>query len=171
MRHATTSLLLLMIALHAGCQESKDNGALSVKETGGQLMNDIGIAAFPTPGGWAPNRSNRNTAVILTRQGANPAALEEMISIDIGTPVAGDVKGSADALATKFGGASSKLPFAIAGEEAYRVSIPPVYEKIMPRECIVVHHGQKVCFLFGGSKSKADIWPVLHTIAQSWTWK
>ncbi|GEM_PF-3922334 len=170
MQHTTISFLLFIITLSTGCKESNDNGAVTVKNTGGHLINDIGIASFPTPEGWMPNRSGGNTAMILTRKGAIPEALEEMISIDVGNPASFDVKGSADGLATKFGGTASKLPYAIDGAEAYRVSIPPSYEKMMPRECIVFHHGQKVCFLFGGSKSKADIWPIVDNIAQSWTW-
>jgi hypothetical protein len=59
----------------------------------------------------------------------------------------------------------------IDGENGYRVSIPPNYQQLMPRECIVVHHSGNVCFLFGGSKSEADIWPTLREIADSWVWQ
>lgn len=93
-----------------------------------------------------------------------------MISIDVGKPVFPEVKGSADGLAAKFGGSVSKLPYTVDGADAYRVSIPPNYESMMPRECIVVHHNQRACFLFGGSKSHADIWPTVEAIARSLRW-
>ena len=170
MRQAFGTLIIITLAFHTGCEPSKDNSALSVTKMGGQLVNDIGLASFPTPKGWMSNRSNGNTIAVLTRKGANPAALEEMVSIDVGKPASNDVKSSADSLAKKFGGSVSRLPYNVDGVEAYRVSIPPNYESMMPRECIVVHHNQKVCFLFGGSKSQADIWPTVDEIAKSWSW-
>jgi hypothetical protein len=115
-------------------------------------------------------RFRRQKAGFPIARVANPDALEEMISIDVGKPASNDVKGSADGLAAKFGGTTSKLPYNVDGVEAYRVSIPPNYESMMPRECIVIHHEQKVCFLFGGSKSKSEIWPIVEEIAKSWRW-
>ena len=170
MRQTIGSLIIITLVFFVGCGQPNDNGALSVTKTGDQLVNDIGIASFTTPEGWMSNRSDGNTAAILTRKDANPAALEEMISIDVGKPAAPDVKGSADGLAKKFGGTVSELPYDVDGADAYRVSIPANYESMMPRECIVVHHNQKVCFLFGGSKSRSDIWSTVDEIAKSWSW-
>ncbi len=164
-------LLFLCIVFPFGCREPKGNRKLSVEQADGVLINDVRIATFPTPDGWIPNRSGGNTAVILTRIGANRQNPDEVISIDIGKPVSPDVIASANALAAKFSGTATPLSFEVDGEPAYRVSIPPNYEKIMPRECIVVHHADQVCFLFGGSKSTADIWPVLCVVAESWNWK
>ncbi|MFN3194075.1 MAG: hypothetical protein ACE361_26440 [Aureliella sp.] len=170
MRETIRVLMPLTIALYLGCEQSNDNGALTVTKTGEQWVNDIGIASFPTPLGWMPNRSDGNTVIILTRQGADPETLEEMISIDVGKPVSSEVEGSADGLADKFGGTVSKLPYTVDGSEAYRVSIPPTFDSLMPRECIVIHHNQRVCFLFGGSKAQADLWPTVEAIAKSWQW-
>ena len=170
MRQTVTALITFTLVFYVGCGQQSDNGALSVTKTGDHLAIDIGIASFPTPKGWMPNRSDGNTVVILIRKGADPAALEEMISIDVGVPVSPDAKGTADALAKGFGGTVSELPYTVDGVDAYRVSIPDNYESMMPRECIVVHHNQKVCFLFGGSKSRKDIWPTVDEIAKSWSW-
>jgi hypothetical protein len=74
-------------------------------------------------------------------------------------------------LAAKFSGSAEAMTVTIDGENGYRVSIPPNYQQLMPRECIVVHHSGNVCFLFGGSKSEADIWPTLREIADSWVWQ
>ncbi len=115
-------------------------------------------------------RSNGNTAAILTRAGTNPSNAEELISIDIGNPMSDKVKESAESLANKFGGKVLRLSYEVDGAEAYRVSIAPNYDSVMPRDCIVMHHKKKVCFLFGGSKSKSDIWPTVEAIAGSWTW-
>jgi len=171
MRHPIFRVLFLVFALPAGCGEPKGNEKLAVRSKAGVLTNDVGIATFPTPDGWTPNRSSGNTAVILTRIGANRQNLDEMISIDIGQPASPDSEQSAKSLAAKFSGTVTPLSFPVDGETGYRVSIPPNYEKLMPRECIVVHRGGQVCFLFGGSKSRAEIWPTLSAIAQSWKWK
>jgi len=170
MRQTIGTLIIITLLFYVGCGQPNENGALSVTKTERHLVNDIGIASFTTPEGWTPNRSDGNTAAILTRNGANPTALEEMISIDVGKPTSPDVKGSADGLAKKFGGTVFELPYAVDGADAYRVSIPPNYESMLPRECIVVHHNQKVCFLFGGSKSRSNIWPTVDEIARSWNW-
>lgn len=170
MRQAIATLVIIMLAFHVGCEQSKDNGALTVSKAEGQVVNDVGLASFSTPVGWMSNRSDGNTVAILTRKGADPTALEEMISIDIGKPLLSDVKDSADSLALEFGGTVSKLPYNVDGAEAYRVSIPPNYESMMPRECIVVQYNQKLCFLFGGSKCQADIWPTVEEVAKSWRW-
>ena len=164
-------LLLLCLAFPLGCGEPRGNQNLTVDKSEGIFVNDVQIATFPTPDGWAPNRSGGNTAVILTRVDANRQNPDEMISIDIGKPVSPDALASANALAAKFSGRAAPLLFEIDGEPAYRVSIPPNYETMMPRECIVVHHGGQVCFLFGGSKSTSDIWPTLAVVAESWRWK
>ena len=171
MRLPIVSLIALLLAFQSGCSDPKGNEILTVEQSEGVIVNDVGEARFPTPAGWAPNRSDGNTAVILTRVDANPQDRDEMISIDIGTPVSPDTKASAEGFAGKFSGSVTPLPFAVDGEQAYRVSIPANYEQLMPRECIVVHHAGKVCFLIGGSKSKADIWPTLKEVAESWTWK
>lgn len=164
-------LLLLGFVFPTGCSEPKGNQKLTVEKTDDVLMNDIVIATFPTPEGWTPNRSGGNTAVILTPVDANPENPEEMISVDVGKPVSPEVEASAKGLAAKFSGTVTPLPSQIDGEPAYRVSVPPSYEQIMPRECIVVHHAGQVCFLFGASKTTADIWPALSAVAQSWKWK
>ena len=171
--------------LHLGCtpspssstpeqssSQSEPNGneLLSVAKDGDSTSNNIGIATFPTPNGWLPNRSGGNTAVIFVRKDAQSGNLDEMISIDIGTPSSDGAKESADGLAKKFGGIVSELPFTVDGEVAYKVSVPPNYAQLMPRECIVAHHNNKVCFIFGGSKSKNAIWPTISEIAQSWRW-
>ncbi len=171
MRLPILSLLAVLLTLQSGCSDPKGNEMLKVEQSEGVIVNDVGDGRFPTPTGWTPNRSGGNTAVILTRVDANPQGREEMISIDIGTPKSPDVKASADGFAGKFSGSVTPLPFAVDGEQAYRISIPANYEQLMPRECIVVHHAGKVCFLIGGSKSKVDIWPTLEEIAESWTWK
>ena len=170
MRSLLVSFLVVSIGIQLGCGKPKDNQKLTVNQSGGVITNDVGIAKFATPKGWTPNRSDGNTAVILTRVNANLQNPDEMISIDVGAPVAADAKASADGFANKFSGSVSPLPFAVDGAEAYRVSIPANYEQMLPRECIVVHHGGKLCFLIGGSKSQADIWPALTEIAKSWTW-
>lgn len=143
---------------------------LSVTMEEDRTLNDINIATIPTPTGWSPNRSGGNTAVIFLREDADRKNPDEMISIDVGTPTYDGVKASADALAESFGGAVSELSFTVDGESAYRVSIPPNYEQMMPRECVVVHHNSKVCFIFGGSKSQSDIWPTVLEIAKSLDW-
>jgi len=171
MRLPILSLLALLLTFQSGCSEPKGNEMLTVEQSEGVIVNDVEEARFPTPADWTPNRSGGNTAVILTRVDANPQDRDEMISIDIGTPVSPDAKASADEFAGKFSGGVTPLPFAVDGEQAYRVSIPANHEQLMPRECIVMHHGGKVCFLIGGSKSKADIWPTLKEVAESWTWK
>ncbi|MFT7629008.1 MAG: hypothetical protein ACI87E_000004 [Mariniblastus sp.] len=170
MRPTTVLLLLFLTGLFIGCGGPEGNGALEVKKVEGQLINDIGIASFPTPTGWLPNRSGGLTSVILTREGTDPKTVEDMISIDVGEPLSERVQDSANALAKKFGGTTAKLPYLIDGAEAYRVSIPPNYEQLMPRECIAVHHGEHLCFLLGASKSNTEIWPVVEEIAQSWSW-
>jgi len=111
MRHSAAALLIIVLAFQSGCKEPEGNGALTVGKSGSQLVNDIGIASFAMPDGWMSNRSNGNSVAVLTRKEANPAALEEMISIDAGKPASIDVKNSADALANKFGGSASKLPY------------------------------------------------------------
>lgn len=143
---------------------------LSVSKEEGRELNDIGIATIPTPVGWSPNRSGGKTAAIFSRKGADPKNLDEMISIDIGTATTESAKGSADGLAKKFGGEVAELPFAIDGEIAFKVSIAPDYEQMRPRECIVTHHNSKVCFIFGASKTKDDIWPAVSEIAKSFKW-
>ena len=175
----------LISALHLGCNQSpsstpperastlpaaKGNELLTVAKDGDSNSNNIGIATFPTPSGWLPNRSGGNTAVVFLRNGAQQASPDEMISIDIGTPSSEGVKESADSLAIKFGGVVSELPFTIDGEVAYKVTVPPNYEQLLPRECIVSHHNDKACFIFGGSKSKEEIWPTVLEIAKSWRW-
>ena len=171
MRRSLCWLLLLCIALPWGCGEPRGNQKLAVTEADGILIVDVGIATFSTPEGWTPNRSDGNTVVILTRVGANRQNPEDMISIDIGKPVSPDAQASANGLAANFAGTVTPLSFQVDGEPAYRVSIPPDYEQLMPRECIVIHHRGQVCFLFGGSRSTADIWAPLSAVAQSWNWK
>ena len=98
MRQTIGTLIIITLLFYVGCGQPNENGALSVTKTERHLVNDIGIASFTTPEGWTPNRSDGNTAAILTRNGANPTALEEMISIDVGKPTSPDVKGSETAL-------------------------------------------------------------------------
>lgn len=136
----------------------------------GRISNDIGIATIPTPKGWLPNRSGGNTAVVFLRKGADRKNPDEMITIDVGKPASERAKETADALAQKFGGVVSDLPFAVDGEVAYKVSVSPNYEKLMPRECVVVHHKNKACIIFGGSKSRTEIWPAISEIAKSLKW-
>ncbi len=171
MRLLLVSFAVFAIAVHAGCGEPKSNEMLTVEETDGIIFNDVGVAKFPTPNGWTPNRSNDNTVVVLLRSNANRENPDQLISIDIGTPDSPDVEASADGFAKKFGGVVSSFSFTVDGESAYRVSIPPNYEQMVPRDCIVVHHNGKACFLIAGSKSKDDIWPTLEEIAHSWKWK
>ena len=170
MRFASCCLFAFLIVVNAGCREPEGNDMLSVTESDGVQVNDVGVATFPTPGGWSSNRSNRDTAVILIRSDANRRNPSEMISIDIGMPQSPNARASADAFAKKFSGRVRDLPFDVDGESAYRVSIPANYDQLMPRECIVVHHGNKACFLIAGSKSKSKIWPTLTAIAKSWRW-
>ena len=151
--------------------EASPNERLSVIKKDGGLVNDIGIATFPTPDGWVPRRSGGNTSVIFLRTGSDQTQPNEMISIDVGTAASSGVKQSAEALARKFSGTASLLDSEIDGETAYRVSIPPKYNQLMPRECIVVHRGNQVCFVFGASKIEDEIWPTVSGIAKSWSWK
>lgn len=162
--------MLLTLSLTTGCNEPTGNGMLSVSQDTESSLNDIGIAAIPTPAGWLPNRSGGNTAVIFLRKDATPNNPEEMISIDIGAPSSDNVKQSADSLAKKFGGQVADLSFTIDGETAYKVSVPPNHEQLTPRECVVTHHNNQVCIVFGASKSQNDIWPTVLTIAESLKW-
>ena len=164
------SATLLALSLFSGCNEPQGNEMLSVTKDEGRALNNIGIATIPTPTGWSPNRSGGNTAVIFLRTDADQKSPDEMISIDIGTPSSESAKGSADGLAKKFGGEVADLSFTVDGEIAYKVSIPPNHEQMMPRECVVTHHNNKVCFIFGGSKSRNDIWPTVSEIAESLEW-
>ena len=160
----------LALSLLSGCEKPEGNQMLSVTKEEGGTSNDIGIATIPTPIGWLPNRSGGNTAVVFLRKDADREKPDEVISIDVGTPTSAGVKGSADGIAEKFGGTVSELPFAVDGEMAYKVSIPPNFEQVMPRECVVVHHNNKACFIFGGSKSQNEIWPTISEIAKSLRW-
>lgn len=185
MNYLRTSLVLLLV-IGTGCAP-QDNGKMTVPEEpktrSGQStesrenssakptkVNDIGIATLPTPAGWLPNRSNGNTALIFVRVNASQTQPDEMISIDLGKASAATAKESAEALAKKFGGTVSDFTAGLDGETAFRVSVPPNYKQLMPRECLVAHRADQVCFVFGGSKSKADIWPVLLGIAETWEW-
>ena len=152
-------------------QPGPDNGMLTVRNQDGVLVNDIGIATFATPQGWQPLRSDGSTAIIIGRPNATPANSEEMITIDVGAPIENTVQKSAIAVASKFSGRSSKMDLVIDGEEAYQVVIPPDYKKLKPRHCIVVHHGDRVLYIFGGSKSTNDIWSPVMEIARSLKWK
>lgn len=120
--------------------------------------------------GWSVNRSDGNTVAILTRDNMNRQDPAELISIDVGEAILPAAKDSAERFAEKFSGTVAPLDFSIDGEPAFRVSIPPTYEQVAPRECIAVHHNGQVCFLIGGSKAQAEIWPTLKEIAQSWKW-
>jgi hypothetical protein len=168
--HFLVSAACLVLSLLSGCKEPEGKQIPSISKDEGRQSNDIGIATIPTPMGWLPNRSGGNTAIIFLREQADQKNPDEMISIDVGTPSFKEVKESADGLAKKFGGAVSDLPFKIDGEVAYQVSIPPNYEQVMPRECVVVHHNDKVCFIFGASKSQSDIRPTILEIAKSMEW-
>lgn len=171
MRQSLLFLTLLSFGFPLGCGKQVSDQPQLTGVTVDVFVNDIGIATFPTPEGWTPNSSDGNTAMILTRVGADPQALEEMISIDIGKAASPDAQATANALAAKFSGTVTSLPFQVDGEMAYRISIPPNHEQLMPRECVVVHRGDHACILFGGSKATADIWTPLSAVVQSWSWK
>jgi hypothetical protein len=173
---ATASAFVLTFAVTfaitfvIGCGPASSTGPLNVNSVDGQQMNDFGVASIPTPAGWEPNRSDGNTVLILTRSGANRQAPEEMISFDVGRALVADAEGTARSLAAKFGGTIKKLAFKIDGSDAYRVSIPPSYDRLMPRECLVVHSADKACIVFGASKKQADLWPTLEGISKAWKW-
>lgn len=167
MKPKSLILLAVVITMIVGCGPA---GSLEVTNVDGQQINNIGIASIATPDGWAPNRSDGKTVLVLMRSGANRQAPSELISFDVGSAIAPDAAGTANGLAAKFGGTASELPFKIDGADAYRVSIPPNYEKLMPRECLVVHAGDQACIVFGASKEQADPWPTLEGIAKAWKW-
>lgn len=177
MKHYSIAVVLLVLTF-AGCKDQPDNGKLTVRkqtevtadETKEVFVNDVGVASFPTPTGWRPNRSNGNTAIILTRENADGQPPNEMFSIDIGKPLTNSVEESAKGIAEKFNGTVTAFADGLDGETAFRVSVPPNYDTLMPRECIVAHHDDKVCFIFAGSKSKTDIWPAMLELTRSWKW-
>jgi hypothetical protein len=171
MRTILYIFILLTGVLQLGCEEPRGNDKLSVVTEDERIVNDIGFARLPTPDGWTPNRSGGATSVVFIREDANRAKPEEVISIESGKPIESSVRASADAFAAKFAGSVAELPFDIDGESAFRVVIPQKLDQLFPRQCIVVHHGDKVCFVIGASKSENEIGPVLDGIAKSWKWK
>jgi len=70
MRLLLVSFAVFAIALHPGCGEPKSNEMLTVEKADGIMINDVGVAKFPTPSGWSPNRSSHDTAVVLLRSDA-----------------------------------------------------------------------------------------------------
>lgn len=142
----------------------------TVSKKGDQISNDIGIATFPTPAGWTSNRSDRSTSVVFLRTG-HGSKPKEMISIDVGTPAAaGGARGSADALAKKFGGSVSELEFTIDEEQAFKVSVPQNLKQLAPRECVVTERNGKVCMIIGASMSQNEVWPTVSEIAMALRW-
>lgn len=163
--------IVLVVGFGSGCSEPDETTLVGGDKQSETETYDIGIAHFVVPEGWAPNRSDGNTAVILTRETADRSNLSEMISIDIGIPASATAEESAIGFSDKFSGTVETLDQDLDGETAFRVSIPATYSELLPRECIVAHHNGKVCFLIAGSNAKDEIWPVLSDIADSWEWK
>jgi hypothetical protein len=171
MRLLVISLSVLMLAYHLLPWKQEACEMLTIEKSGGVTVCDVGVAKFPVPAGWVPNHSTGDSAVILTRVNANPLDCDEMIVINISPPVTPKTKESADGYAGQYYGHVVLPPFTVDGEHAYRVSMSANSGQLEPRECIVVHHADKACFLVGGSKSKQGIWPTVKEVADSWTWK
>ncbi len=52
MRRTNGAILVLVLAIHAGCKEPKGNDdSVIVTESKDQTLNDIGIASFAIPDG------------------------------------------------------------------------------------------------------------------------
>ena len=112
---------------------------------------DVTYATFRTPKGWSPNRSGGNTYAILSRVGES-YPFTQMISIDIGKPVAPTTEATANAFAKKWNGQVAPISSKIDGETAFRVNIPPDHKTVRPIDCIIAIRDGRLFMLIGGAR-------------------
>jgi len=132
---------------------------------------DVKFASFKTPSDWRPNSSDKNTYVILTHVDETYPNVTEMISVDIGKPVAPTAKLTAIAFAKTWKGRVLDDKISVDGEEAYRVRVAPTNKDIRPVDCVVVVKGRRVFMLIGGAKEIGGIERSIDEIVTSWKWK
>ncbi|MBP90905.1 MAG: hypothetical protein CMJ64_30040 [Planctomycetaceae bacterium] len=94
-----------------------------------------------------------------------------MISIDIGKSAVGGLEDIAASFAEQWQGVVSEGTLEVDGVEALRVVISDKPAALQPKECIVVHYGDRACLLIGGTKGDKPISEVLDAIAKTWKWK
>lgn len=171
-------MLVLTSALFlVGCGEPspdvaddpRANGMLSGTETNDGIECDIQIAKFVVPDGWTMFQSDGTTAAILMPVGEDPQAASRMVSIDVGTPREAVLETAATSFAADYGGSVTDKEFDLGGENAYRLTTPPVAGQIIPRDTVAAVKDGKLILLIYATK---DIDPdnVLERVRDTWTW-
>jgi len=166
-------LTALTIAVLSGCAFGQDDRLVVKKDpsNASRFICDVKYATFKTPKGWRPNRSDKNTYAVLSRSNETYPNLTQMISIDIGKPVAPTAKAVADAFAKKWHGQVEESSLNIDGETGFRVTIPPDNKTVRPIDCVITMKRERVFMLIGAAKQNGELSNALDEIVASWKWK
>jgi hypothetical protein len=169
----TTLIALFVIAFLPHCVYGQQD-RLTVKgdpDDPSRYICDVKFATFKTPKGWRPNRSEKQTYAILTRSNETYPNVTQMISIDIGKPVAPTAALMADEFAKKWNGSVIKGSLKVDGEEGFRVKVTPNKKEVRPVDCVVVLKNKRVFMLIGGSKENKGLEKAIDDLVASWKWK
>lgn len=132
---------------------------------------DIRFATFKTPKDWQPNSSDKQTYAILTRTDETYPNITQMISIDVGKPIAPTAALMAEAFAKKWSGSVVKVSLKVDGEDGFRVKVTPDKKEVRPTDCVVVIKDKRVFMLIGGSKEDDGLEKAINDLVASWKWK
>lgn len=171
MRNLIVSLVVCL--LFANCMYGEEERLTIRKDPNDPSRQscDIIHATFTTPKAWVANKSDKNSYAILTRANETYPKVTQMITIDIGRPVAPTGKATAEAFAKTWNGKVSDVKVKVNGEEGIRVVIRPDGKTLRPVDCVVIVKDKRVFLLIGGAKKDGDTGKVLDELIKSWKWK
>lgn len=166
-------ILFLLTSVHAYVSPVQANDLVITRdsEDKSRYRCDLGFATFTTPKDWNPNRSNRQTYVILTHKDENPPKNTKMISIDGGKPTKPTSKEMAQEFAKKWKGSILGKTVSLDGEEAYRVQCEPNAEKSQPVDCVVIVKDNRLLLIIAGATKKGEVEKAVDDLIATWKWK
>lgn len=173
MRAKPYLLVALVILVQPGCDRRQDDRLVVAKDPSdaSRFLCDIKFATFRTPKGWTPNRSDKETYVILSRSNETYPNLSQMISIDVGKPVIPTARASADGFAANWRGRVEDASLSVDGEVAFRVTIPPDKKMVRPIDAVVTMRDGRLFMIMGGARETGDVNAAIDDIVASWKWK
>ncbi|MFN7874756.1 MAG: hypothetical protein ACK5PB_05525 [Pirellula sp.] len=166
-------ILFLLTGVHAHVSSARADDLVVTRDSDdkSRYRCDLGFATFTTPEDWNPNRSNRQTYVILTHKDENPPQNTKMISIDGGKPTKPTSKEMAQEFAKKWKGRILDKTVSLDGEEAYRVQCEPNAEKPQPIDCVVIVKDNRLLLIIAGATKKGEVEKAVDDLIATWKWK